>query len=121
VVDDHRLRIAFSSPYAPFIAQLTSRPGIMISPKAAKEAPDAIAKRPICAGPYRFVERIAQDRIVADRFDDYWDKGNIFVDRIVFRPISDSTVRFANLRSGDLDLIERMAATTMRISGITRS
>jgi peptide/nickel transport system substrate-binding protein len=45
------------------------------------------------------------------RFKNYWDKDNIFIDRVVFRPMPNSTVRFANLRSGDLDLIERMAAT----------
>src|SRR5207248_2493243 len=56
-------------------------------------------------------ERVAQDRIVLDRFPDYWNKSAIHFDRIVFLPIVDSTVRLANLQSGGLDLIERVAAT----------
>jgi len=57
----------------------------------------------VCAGPYKFVERVSQDRIVLERFKDYWDKDRVFIDRIVYRPIQDSTVRLANLKSGQLD------------------
>jgi peptide/nickel transport system substrate-binding protein len=55
------------------------------------------------------VERVAQDRIVLERFDNYWDKGKIHFKRITYLPIVDATVRLANLRSGQLDFIERMA------------
>ncbi|MGH6816376.1 MAG: ABC transporter substrate-binding protein, partial [Hyphomicrobiaceae bacterium] len=40
-----------------------------------------------------------------------WNAANIHVDRIVYRPIVDSTVRLANLKAGNLDLIERALAT----------
>ena len=53
----------------------------------------------------------AQDRIVVERYANYWNKGEIHVDRIVYLPIVDSTVRLANLKSGQLDFIERMAAS----------
>ena len=46
-----------------------------------------------------------------ERFADYWNKDAVHFDRIVFLPIPDSTVRLANLQSGSLDLIERVAAT----------
>jgi peptide/nickel transport system substrate-binding protein len=82
---------------------------MMISPKSAAAAGDGFGKQPVCAGPYKFVERVAQDRIVVERFQDYWDKEDIFISRVVFRPIADSSVRLANLRSGDLDIIERVA------------
>jgi peptide/nickel transport system substrate-binding protein len=52
-----------------------------------------------------------QDHIALDRFADYWDKDRIHVDRVIYRPIPDSTVRLANLRAGALDLIERVLAT----------
>ncbi|MFZ5541245.1 MAG: ABC transporter substrate-binding protein, partial [Pseudomonadota bacterium] len=72
---------------------------------------DKFGTAPVCAGPYRFVERVPQDRIVVERFADYWDKGRVYIDRIVYRPIQDSTVRLANLKSGQLDLLERLLAT----------
>src|SRR6202011_636972 len=36
---------------------------------------------------------------------------NVFIDKIVYLPIVDSTVRLANLKSNGLDLIERVLAT----------
>src|SRR6201993_1171312 len=36
------------------------------------------------------------------------------MDRVVFQPIVDSTVRLANLKSGGLDLIERVLATDLK-------
>ena len=50
-----------------------------------------------------------QDRIVFEKFADYWNKDNVHIDRIVYLPIVDATVRLANLKSGGLDLIERAA------------
>ena len=82
---------------------------MMVSPKAAQAPGANFGAKPVCAGPFRFVERIAQDRIVFERFPNYWNKGKIHFDRIVYLPIVDSSVRLANLRSGQLDLIERMA------------
>ncbi|GAC1636878.1 MAG: hypothetical protein NVS4B4_17010 [Bradyrhizobium sp.] len=84
---------------------------MMVSPKAAREAGDKFALHPVCAGPYKFVERVQQDRIVFEKFADYWNKDNVFIDRVVFLPIVDATVRLANLKSGGLDLIERLLAT----------
>src|SRR6266581_68586 len=114
VVDPLTIRLVLKTPFSPLIAQLTDRAGMMVSPKAAKEAGDKFGLRPICAGPYRFVERAQQDRIVAEKFADYWNKDNIFIDRIVYLPIVDSTVRLANLKSGGLDLIERLLATDIK-------
>jgi peptide/nickel transport system substrate-binding protein len=109
IVDDLKVKIRLTSPHAPLLPSLTNRVGMMVSPRSAEAAGKVFANRPICAGPYKFVERVPQERIVLERFGDYWDKGNIFIDRVIYRPIPDSTVLFANLRSGDLDLIERMA------------
>jgi hypothetical protein len=84
---------------------------MMVSPKAAQAEGDKFGAKPVCSGPFRFVERVAQDRIVVERYPNYWNKGEIHFDRIVYTPIPDATVRLANLRSGQLDFIERMQAS----------
>src|SRR5579871_2096315 len=114
VVDPLTIKLVLKTPYSPLIAQLTDRAGMMVSPKAAKEAGDKFGLHPVCAGPYKFVERVQQDRIVFEKFADYWNKDNIFIDRIVYQPIVDPTVRLANLKSGSLDLIERVLATDIK-------
>ncbi|NPU10705.1 ABC transporter substrate-binding protein [Bradyrhizobium sp. 83002] len=114
VVDPLTIKLVLKAPFSPLIAQLTDRAGMMVSPKAAKEAGDKFGLRPVCAGPYKFVERVQQDRIVFEKFADYWNKDNVFIDKIVYQPIVDATVRLANLKSGGLDLIERVLATDIK-------
>jgi peptide/nickel transport system substrate-binding protein len=113
VADPLTIKLHLKTPFSPLIAQLTDRAGMMVSPKAAKDAGDRFGLKPVCAGPYKFVERVQQDRIVVEKFADYWDKDKLHIDKITYLPIVDSTVRLANLRSGGLDLIERLNATDM--------
>jgi peptide/nickel transport system substrate-binding protein len=114
VVDPTTVRLVLKTPFSPLLAQLTDRSGMMVSPKAAKEAGERFGQKPVCAGPYKFVERVQQDRIVVEKFADYWNKDNVHIDRIVYVPIQDSTVRLANLKSGQLDVIERALATDLK-------
>src|SRR5437870_10947747 len=108
VVDDSTVRLNLSAPFAPLLAQLADRAGMMVSPKAAQAEGDKFGSRPVCSGPFRLVERVAQDRIVLERYPNYWNKGEIHFDKIVYLPIVDATVRLANLKSGQLDFIERV-------------
>jgi peptide/nickel transport system substrate-binding protein len=114
VADPLTIKLILKAPFSPLIAQLTDRAGMMVSPKAAKEQGDRFGLHPVCAGPYKFVERVQQDRMVFERFADYWNKDNIHIDRLVFLPIVDATVRLANLKSGGLDLLERLLATDIK-------
>ena len=111
VVDPQTVRLNLSAPFAPLLAVLTDRAGMMVSPKAARAEGDKFGAHPVCSGPFKFVERVAQDRIVLERYPGYWNKAAIHFDRITYLPIIDATVRLANLRAGQLDLIERMAAS----------
>src|SRR5437588_1755754 len=114
VVDPLTIKLVLKTPFSPLIPQLSDRAGMMVSPKAAKEAGDKFGRHPVCAGPYKFVERVQQDRMVFEKFADYWNKDHVFIDRVVFLPIVDATVRLANLKSGGLDLIERVLATDIK-------
>jgi len=114
VTDPLTVKLNLKQPFSPLLAQLTDRAGMMVSPKAAEAAGDKFGLKPVCAGPFKFVERVQQDRIVVEKFADYWNKDNIFVDKITYLPIVDGTVRLANLRSGGLDLIERVLATDIK-------
>ena len=109
VIDPLTIRLRLSAPNAPLVAVLADRAGMIASPKALARLGKEFGTEPVCAGPFKFTQRVAQDRIVLDRFPAYWDAAKIHVDRVTFRPIPDSTVKLVNLRSGQLDLIEGMA------------
>jgi peptide/nickel transport system substrate-binding protein len=109
VVDDLTVRIELATPFSPLLAQFADRAGIMVSPKAVQALGDQFGAKPVCAGPYKFVERVPLDRIVLEKFADYYEKDRFQIQRIVYLPIPDTSVRFANLRAGQLEMIERLA------------
>jgi peptide/nickel transport system substrate-binding protein len=113
IVNDLAVRFHLSEPLVPLLAALTDRSGMMISPRAARALGDKFGAQPVCAGPYRFVQRVAQGKISFEKFADYWDRANIHIDRVEFVPITDSTARLASLRSGDLQMIERASPTDL--------
>src|ERR1700745_985578 len=98
VVDPLTIKLVLKTPFSPLIAQLAARAGMMISPQAVKQEGDKFGQHPVCAGPYKFVERVQQDRMVFEKFADYWNKDNVFIDRVVFLPIVDATVRLPKLK-----------------------
>ena len=111
VTGPYQVTFTLEAPDATLIAQFADRAGMMISPTAAEAAGIDFGANPVCSGPFRFAERIQQDRIVLERFADYWNADAILLDSVTYLPIPDTTVRLANLRAGDLDMLERLAAT----------
>ncbi len=108
VIDPHTLRLTLAHPYAPLIAVLADRAGMMLSPAALARAGKAIALHPVCAGPFQFVERVAEDHITLERFGGYWNAKAIHLDRIIYRMIPNAAVRLDNLEAGTLDIAEQI-------------
>ena len=111
VADPLTIRLRLKAPFSPLTAQLADRAGMPISPAADKKLGDKFGTAPVCVGPWQFVERVAQDRIVVERSPHYFDQSAAKFDRIVFRIIPDDNVRLANLRSGDIDVMHMVAPT----------
>ena len=76
VADAGTVRLLLKNPFSPLIAQLADRAGMIMSPKAVQEVADKFGLKPVCAGPFKFVERVQQDRIVL-KFADYWNAANV--------------------------------------------
>lgn len=113
VVGPLTVRIRLAQPEAPLVGVLSDRAGMMMSPRALAGAGNQIGNRPVCAGPFRFVERVPLERIVVERFPQYWNAGAIHIERVIYMPIANNTVRLANLRAGALDIIERVQPTDL--------
>jgi len=105
------VRITMNSVFAPLVAVLSDRAGMMMSARAAAQTGEAFAAAPGCAGPFKFVRRIAQDRIELERFKEHWDAARFHFDKVIYQPITDTTIRAANLRAGSLEIIEAVNPT----------
>jgi peptide/nickel transport system substrate-binding protein len=114
IIDPLTVRFELNAPDAPLLSILSDRSGMMVSPKAIADMGAGVASKPICAGPFKFVERVPQQKIVFERFDNYWDKANIHLQQVVYTPIADVTVRTTNVRAGSVDMAERLQPTDLK-------
>jgi peptide/nickel transport system substrate-binding protein len=111
VVDNLTIRIGLEKPFSPFLAVLSDRAGMMVSPAVARRVGKAFAQQPIATGPYKFVEKRPQERVVLERAERHWSQPSGYVDRIIYRPFNDEQARVANLLSGEIDIINRVPPT----------
>jgi peptide/nickel transport system substrate-binding protein len=93
---------------APFIANMGMDFADIISPTAFLKDPKAFIRNPVGTGPYKFVKWVADDNITLEAFTDYWDKenGGPYLDKVVFRAIPENSVRFLELKAGNIDVCQ---------------
>lgn len=106
VVNDSTIQIHLKEPYSPFLAVLTDRAGMMVSPTAVKKEGKDFANNPVGTGPYKFVDRVKQDHITLERFDKYWGDAPK-IKMVVYKPFPDGNTRVTNLISGNVDLVNK--------------
>ena len=86
----------------------------MVSMKAVEKLGDeAFGQAPVGTGPFRFKELITDDRLIVERFDDYWENGQDggplpYLDEIVVRFMPDLTVATAELAAKSIDSAQEM-------------
>ncbi|WP_237536412.1 ABC transporter substrate-binding protein [Streptomyces sp. SID5785] len=113
-VGRYRVRLTLKQAYVPLTAVLADRSGMVMSPTALKKYGKDFTNHPSCVGPFRFVERVGGDRIVLAKDPHYYDADAVHLDKVVYKPIPDGSVRLANLRSGDIQVGDQMAPVDVR-------
>ncbi|GAB4527209.1 MAG: ABC transporter substrate-binding protein [Anaerolineae bacterium] len=116
---EYEVTFTLAEPLAPMLANLAMPMFNIASPTAIQEyGPDYGTPEVgfVCTGPYRFVEWVPDDRIVLERFEDYWGEIEGNVDRIVIRTIPDNSARFAALQSGEIHAMEQANIEDLNIA-----
>ena len=111
-VDDHTLHVKTKEPY-PLMPNDVSQVFIVSRKhgQGAKTPDYNSGKAAVGTGPYRFVEYTPGNRIVMQRFDQYWGQKPIW-QRVTFRALKSDPSRVAALLAGDVDFIDEVPATS---------
>ena len=92
---------------APFLANLGMDFADIISPAAFIKNPKEFVRNPVGTGPFKFVKWVKDDQILLEKNKEYWDKsGGPYLDKLVFRVIPDNSVRFLELKGGNIHVCE---------------
>jgi peptide/nickel transport system substrate-binding protein len=104
VIDDMTIRITTQEPFAPLLAHLSHSVTSILNERSVTEAGEdygtAVA---VGTGAFEFVSWQTGSQLVLDRNDDWWG-GQAGVERIVFRPITEGTVRSIELETAGVDI-----------------
>ena len=118
VIDPNKIRLTLSSPFSFFIDGLAESIGLglawMLSPASVIDyGNEEVRNHPVGTGAFKFVEEVKGQHLVLAKNDDYWDAPYPYLDRLVFRPVSEPAARVNALLAGEADVI--MAVPTDQI------
>ena len=105
------VKIHLKTPFSPLTAQLADRAGMILSPKQLAALGDKFATNPVCVGAFMFKDRTAGDHITLTKSPYYYDKAKVHLAQITFRILTDPNARTQNLRSGDIQVLDRAQST----------
>lgn len=103
VVDDRTVSVTLSRPNAALLAFLAERHGAVVNPAAFDDLAADNFVPEAGSGMFRLVELRDGDRILFERFEDYWDPDAVKVARFEYLFIADQSARLNALRTGALD------------------
>jgi peptide/nickel transport system substrate-binding protein len=107
VVDDSTVEIELKEPFAPFLANLATGPGLMLSPEAIKKYGAEMSKHAVGTGAFTLVEWVRGDHLTFAKNNDYWGTPPK-VDRVVIRLVPEGAARVAALKTGEAQVVLRV-------------
>ncbi|MFZ0612412.1 MAG: ABC transporter substrate-binding protein [Desulfobacterales bacterium] len=106
-VDDTTVVFKLKKVNAPFMANMGMDFADIISPTAFLKDPKEFIRNPVGTGPFKFVKWVKDDRIILEKNPDYWNKtGGPYLDQLVFRSIPENSVRFLELKTGNIHICQ---------------
>jgi peptide/nickel transport system substrate-binding protein len=106
--DDYTVVMRTESPDPLFLGIMAQHWAIVPAGYINEVGEDGFNNHPIGTGPFQFVEWIREDRIIFDANPNYWRPGLPRLERIIFRPIPESSTRVAAIRTGEIDIVNRL-------------
>ncbi|WP_205173497.1 glutathione ABC transporter substrate-binding protein [Bacillus pakistanensis] len=110
VLDEYKVELKLSAPYAPLLSILASNEGSILSPKSLEENPDTLSKHPVGTGPFKFESWKSGESITLIKYDKYWgEKPNI--DGIEFSVVPEEATRLAMIETGEAHITDQVPVT----------
>ena len=85
----------------------------VLSPTAVAAQGAGFSTSPVCVGPFMFDHRVVGDNVTLIKSPYYYDRGNVFLDKVVFKPMTDPAAATAALESGDIQALDNVSSTAL--------
>ena len=109
-VDDMTVEVTTDGPQ-PLFLRVMAQSWAMVPPGYIGEVgEEGFLNAPVGTGPFKLVELVEGDRIVMEKHENYWREGYPLLDRLIFRPIPESSTRVAAIQTGEVDIVTRLSS-----------
>ena len=118
VVDRHTLRVVLKEPNYMFPLIVAGyRFGFPVSsPTAFRTLPEnEYRMKPVGTVPFKFLEHVPNDRIVLVRNEHYFKPGLPYLDKVVFKILSDPMTQVSALKAGEVDMLNSVSPELVRV------
>ena len=113
VVDDYKFVLKMKTYDNHFLPTLAYSAGFVLSPTAyEKYGEEYCMVNPVGTGPFKFVSYQPDVKMVAERFEDYWQKGKPYLDKIEIVYVREIKTAANMLRNGQVDVVVNINAET---------
>ncbi|HLR21820.1 MAG TPA: glutathione ABC transporter substrate-binding protein [Tissierellaceae bacterium] len=103
VEDDYTVIIKTEEPFSPLLSHLAHTAASILNEKAVEESGDDYQNEPVGTGPYKLVEHESGDKVILERFDDYY-REPAKVKNVEFRNVPEGTNRVIGLETEEIDI-----------------
>lgn len=102
---DYTVRFNLKYPWGSFLAEMAIWLEI-VNEKAINSADPKL--NPVGTGPFKMTEWVQDDHIRLDRWENYHVPDRPYLDTVIFRSISDDTVRLTGLQTNELQWVQQV-------------
>lgn len=104
VVDDHTIKFELSRPDATFLHVLALNFAHVVPKEEVEKHGADFGKHPVGSGAFKLSEWTLGQRLVFERFEDYWNPGVPKLDQIIFEVGQEPVVALLRLQNGEVDV-----------------
>jgi len=102
--DDKTVVIQLNRPDATFLHLMAINFGYVVPKEEVEKAGANFGIAPVGTGAFKFVEWVPGQRLVLERFADYYQAGVPYLDKLTFEFGQDPTVAVLRLQKGEIDI-----------------
>ncbi len=107
--DDNTVVITLKEPVAPFTTFLAYPMNVIVNKNVVEANDGSLDNIDAGSGPFMLEEWKKDQHMIMAKFDDYFEEGLPYLDKVILQPVSEETARNTSLRNKESDMILQLS------------
>lgn len=109
VTGDYEVTMHLNAIDPVLLTKLSGYGAVIVPPKYIQEqGAENFDMKPVGTGPFKMTDYQRDKQVVIERYEDYWNKDAIKLDKVTFKVIPETATALAELQTGNIDIMTRL-------------